>query len=70
MKKNLFLVALLCSANLSAQIVPETGAVYEHDVRDIVENVIRPIVASRPRSERQRLGACAAETGEIIGRGK
>ena len=49
------LVALLYSTDLSAQSVSETGAVYERPVRELVENVIRPIVASRPRSERRRL---------------
>ena len=55
MKKKLFLVALLCSTSLSAQVVRETGAVYERDVRGLVENIIRPIVAIRPRRERRIL---------------
>lgn len=55
MKKKLLLVALLVSTKLSAQTVPDTGAVYERDVRALVENVIRPIVRSRPISERRRL---------------
>lgn len=55
MRKVFFLIALLCPTDLVAQSVVETGAVYERDVKDLVENVIRPIVASRPRGERQRL---------------
>ena len=55
MKKVVLLIALLCPTNLAAQTVVETGAVYERDVKYLVDNVIRPLVASRPRRERRRL---------------